>query len=91
MSAYTPTEDFLRPNPPDPTTRRPATAPLFAEASDLDPEPVSPSVQPALQTPVAPDARGQCLMFCPRCGTPSDGRDPFCVRCGARRCVNCGE
>lgn len=46
-----------------------------------------PEVQPALP----PDARGQCLLFCPRCGLPSDGRSEFCLRCGAKRCVGCGE
>lgn len=39
----------------------------------------------------APDARGQCLLFCNRCGQTSDSASEFCHQCGAKRCVNCGD
>jgi len=38
-----------------------------------------------------PDARGQCLLFCNRCGQASDCASEFCHQCGVKRCVNCGE
>ena len=37
------------------------------------------------------DVRGQCFMFCPCCGAPTTEHREFCARCGARRCVGCGE
>lgn len=37
------------------------------------------------------DTRGQCLLFCNQCGQASNGGSEFCLRCGAKRCVNCGE
>lgn len=56
-----------------------------------DPPHVSEHEAP-IAPPVAPmDIRGQCLLFCNRCGQPSDGGSEFCLRCGAKRCVNCGE
>ena len=56
-----------------------------------DPLPPLCPAEPADEPGPQPDSRGQCLLFCPRCGLPSDGRSEFCRRCGARRCVNCGD
>lgn len=53
-----------------------------------------PSVPPeSEEAPPAPpsDARGQCLIFCPRCGSTTPEFREFCTRCGARRCVGCGD
>jgi len=46
---------------------------------------------PAQDPPSPSDMRGQCLMFCPRCGMPATLAAETCVGCGARRCVGCGD
>ena len=56
-----------------------------------EPQPVSEHEAPIALPGPPPDIRGQCLLFCNRCGQPSDGGSEFCLRCGAKRCVNCGE
>jgi hypothetical protein len=56
-----------------------------------DPIPSNENDEPHVEAASPPDARGQCLLFCLRCGLPSDGRCEFCRRCGAKRCVSCGE
>lgn len=51
-----------------------------------------PSSQPEdAGTSPSPDVRGQCFIFCPRCGASTSDSREFCVRCGSRRCVGCGE
>lgn len=45
----------------------------------------------AAPEPPPPDSRGQQLMFCPRCGFPTDGARELCTKCGARSCLRCGE
>jgi hypothetical protein len=63
---------------------------LFGD--DPQPKVLSPSHRDGeSQEPAPPDARGQYLVFCPRCGGPSDGASDFCGRCGARLCASCGE
>lgn len=49
-----------------------------------------PPVKPP-ETPSLRDAPGQCLLFCHRCGVPMPASTEFCTRCGARRCVSCGD
>jgi hypothetical protein len=56
-----------------------------------DPLPIRETEEPDSTPSSPPEIRGQCLLFCNRCGMPSDGRSEFCQRCGAKRCVNCGE
>lgn len=56
-----------------------------------DPLPHNSPVEPTADSTAQADVRGQCLLFCNRCGQPSDGRSEFCQRCGAKRCVNCGD
>lgn len=57
--------------------------------SDLGP---SPETDASSRTPPSPpDMRGQCLMFCPRCGMPATLAAELCGGCGARRCVGCGD
>lgn len=63
---------------------------LFGDDPQLNVSP-PPHADPEPLTAAPPDARGQCLIFCPRCGSPSNGASDFCGRCGARRCVSCGE
>lgn len=43
------------------------------------------------QPPPTPDSKGQCLLFCPRCGMPSTRAEFTCRRCGARQCVGCSS
>lgn len=38
-----------------------------------------------------PDGQVQLVLFCPRCGWPASEPAERCRRCGARRCVSCGE
>lgn len=56
-----------------------------------EPQPISKYELPIAPADPPPDIRGQCLLFCNRCGQPSDGGSEHCQRCGAKRCVNCGE
>lgn len=67
------------------------TPPLFPQSAPLAPELVQTSVDASPPSVPAPDAPGQCFMFCLRCGYPSDGSVPSCARCGARRCISCSE
>lgn len=46
---------------------------------------------PLLEQTSAPDSRGQCFLFCPRCGLGATVSAEHCSRCGARRCVSCGD
>lgn len=64
-------------------------APRWQLLSDGGPPPLSDV--PAEDRGTQPDMRGQCLMFCPRCGMPATHATDVCTRCGARRCVGCGD
>lgn len=55
-----------------------------------EPEPAR-SLPESPEPPPALDMRGQCLMFCPRCGRPTEAAREFCTSCGARRCLSCGD
>lgn len=35
------------------------------------------------------DVRGQCFIFCVRCGRPDGTGAEVCPFCGSRRCVGC--
>lgn len=48
-------------------------------APEWAPEPL-PALPPA-------DVRGQCLLFCPRCGFPTADSSQFCARCRSRLCL----
>lgn len=56
-----------------------------------EPEPVSEQDEPIAPSDTPLEIRGQCLLFCSRCGEPSDGAREFCLRCGAKRRVSCGQ
>ncbi len=57
--------------------------------SDPGPPPETEIPTPTQSPP--PDMRGQCLMFCPRCGVPATLAEEVCSWCGAKRCVGCGD
>lgn len=78
-------QDFTSTSTPKPDDTPP---PGWTLSADL-----GPSVPPEPEAPPAPpvDARGQSLIFCPRCGSTTPEFREFCTRCGARRCVGCGE
>jgi hypothetical protein len=72
---------------PDTHSRRDTAAWTLTGAS----APPSPAESPPDEPQSRGDTRGQCLLFCLRCGAPSDGGRGSCARCGAPWCVSCGE
>lgn len=74
-----------------PTHPASSTPPLFADARCLPVERTSIEPTPPESPPVIPDARGQRLLFCHRCGSTCDGIAPRCPRCGFRFCPTCGD
>jgi hypothetical protein len=58
----------------------------WIEAAPSAPEPLSESA-----VPKPPPDRCTGLLLCLRCGTPTTLAPEFCPRCGARRCVSCGD
>jgi hypothetical protein len=46
---------------------------------------------PTAEQTQVPDSRGQCFLFCPTCGFGAIVSAEYCARCGAHRCVSCGN
>lgn len=63
--------------------------PRWSLSNDAEPTPAQDP--PTADQTQAPDSRGQCLLFCPRCGFGATVSVEYCSRCGARRCVSCGD
>lgn len=79
-------QDFMSTNTSTPDDPPPTRWTLSADPG--------PCVQPDPDEPPPPppaDVRGQSLIFCPRCGSTTPEFREFCTRCGARRCVGCGD
>jgi len=57
-------------------------------SSDGPPPPNEPPLPEDVPTK---DVRGQCFMFCVRCGFAATSAGDCCDRCGVRRCASCSE
>lgn len=55
--------------------------------SDDQPDQVQAWPEPKAEPPA--DMRGQCFIFCVRCGRPDGTGAEVCPFCGSRRCVGC--
>ncbi len=61
--------------------------PQARTGSDDQPSQVQAGAEPKVEPPA--DVRGQCFIFCVRCGRPDGTGAEVCPFCGSRRCVGC--